>query len=150
MNAACVGREWQLHQWWKSLSPVWMSVIPYSLHASITSSSLVEPPGLATYFTPNCNINKFADGIHPVPSTENGRNKFWCGYAQLMNWCQRDHLMESRSTTSRQPASTSYYAARGANQWSVASLIRHKLCGWWLLQRRRVADVNLWKCNPAA
>lgn len=54
MNTECIGRRWQLHQWWKSLSPVWISVMPYSLHASITSSSLVEPPGLATYFTPNC------------------------------------------------------------------------------------------------
>lgn len=31
-----------------------MTVIPYSLQASTTESSFVDPPGLAIYFTPDC------------------------------------------------------------------------------------------------
>jgi len=39
-------------QWWNSLSAVCVMTISRSLHASITTWSLVEPPGAAMYSTP--------------------------------------------------------------------------------------------------
>lgn len=43
----------RLHtQWWNKRRSVWINVMPWSSHALMTSSSFVEPAGLAIYWTP--------------------------------------------------------------------------------------------------
>ena len=44
--------ENKLYQWWKRRIPVNAMAMPYLLQASITRSSLIDPPGSAMYETP--------------------------------------------------------------------------------------------------